>query len=215
MGLVAPRHVGSSQTRDWTVSPALEGGFLTTAPPGKSLSWFLFLKGSISSSCECINPNIAQESSQWEQCMWNVKHPDRSLGCHNRATGLPGTSRTRRWFKKILYGPRASKKSQLTNTLRAFSSSPGVLLLCWLVVMDHRQSRHEKFAAKIAARNICWALFMTQAHFAGNNFLSPHYNLIILMARMKISEAQTGVALPTEWRGKVWTQAIWPQGPYA
>ena len=39
---------------------------------------------------------------------------------------------------------------------------------------------------------------MTQAHFAGNNFLSPHYNLIILMARMKISEAQTGVALPTE-----------------
>ena len=27
MGLVAPRHVGSSQLRDGTVSPALAGGF--------------------------------------------------------------------------------------------------------------------------------------------------------------------------------------------
>lgn len=81
----------------------------------------------------------------------------------------------------------------------------GTLLLCWLVVMDHKQSRHEKFAAKITVRNICWALFMVQAHFAGNNFLSPHYNLIILMTWMKISEAQTGAAIPTGWRDKVWT----------
>ena len=32
MGLVAPWHVGSSQTRDWTMSPALVGGFFTTEP---------------------------------------------------------------------------------------------------------------------------------------------------------------------------------------
>ena len=37
-GLVAPQHVGSSGTRAWPVSPALAGGFLTTAPPGKSRS---------------------------------------------------------------------------------------------------------------------------------------------------------------------------------
>ena len=36
MGLVAPRHVGSSRTRgDLPMSPALAGGFLTTEPPGK------------------------------------------------------------------------------------------------------------------------------------------------------------------------------------
>ena len=34
-GLVAPWHVGSSWTRAWTVSLALAGRFLTTAPPGK------------------------------------------------------------------------------------------------------------------------------------------------------------------------------------
>ena len=34
-GLVARRHVGSSQIRDPTVSPALVGGFLTTEPLGK------------------------------------------------------------------------------------------------------------------------------------------------------------------------------------
>ena len=38
MGLVVPRHVGSSRTRARTVSPALAGGFLTTAPPGKSVT---------------------------------------------------------------------------------------------------------------------------------------------------------------------------------
>ena len=32
-GLVAPWHVGSSQTRDHTLSPALAGGFFTTQPP--------------------------------------------------------------------------------------------------------------------------------------------------------------------------------------
>ena len=36
MALVTPRHVGSSWTRAPTMSPALAGGFLTTAPPGKS-----------------------------------------------------------------------------------------------------------------------------------------------------------------------------------
>ena len=36
MGLVAPRHVESSQTRDRAVSLALANGFLTTGPPGKS-----------------------------------------------------------------------------------------------------------------------------------------------------------------------------------
>ena len=36
MGLVAPGHVESSQTRDQTVSSALAVRFLTTGPPGKS-----------------------------------------------------------------------------------------------------------------------------------------------------------------------------------
>ena len=40
MCLVALRHVESSQTRDWTVSPVLAGRFLSTVPPGKS--WQLF-----------------------------------------------------------------------------------------------------------------------------------------------------------------------------
>ena len=47
IGLVAPWHVGSSWTRDRTrepVSPALAGGFLTAAPPRKSLN---FLKEQI------------------------------------------------------------------------------------------------------------------------------------------------------------------------
>ena len=35
-GFIALRHVGSSRTRDRTCVPALAGGFLTTAPPGKS-----------------------------------------------------------------------------------------------------------------------------------------------------------------------------------
>ena len=44
MGLVALRHVGSSQIRDLRgsgiepVSPALAGGFLTPEPPGKPKS---------------------------------------------------------------------------------------------------------------------------------------------------------------------------------
>ena len=36
-GLVALQHVGSSQTRDELMSPAVAGGFLTTGPPGKPL----------------------------------------------------------------------------------------------------------------------------------------------------------------------------------
>ena len=36
MGLVAPRHVGSSWPGIEPLSPALTGGFLTTAPRGKS-----------------------------------------------------------------------------------------------------------------------------------------------------------------------------------
>ena len=36
LGLVALQRVGSSQTKDQLMSPALEGGFLTTALPGKS-----------------------------------------------------------------------------------------------------------------------------------------------------------------------------------
>ena len=34
MGLVAPRHVGSSQTRDRSPVPCIAGWFLTTWPPG-------------------------------------------------------------------------------------------------------------------------------------------------------------------------------------
>ena len=36
MGLAALWHVGSSWTRDCTVSPALAGRFFTTEPPGKT-----------------------------------------------------------------------------------------------------------------------------------------------------------------------------------
>ena len=43
-GLVAPRHVGSSHTRVEPVSPALAGGFLTTAPPGKSSIIYSYTK---------------------------------------------------------------------------------------------------------------------------------------------------------------------------
>ena len=40
VGLAAPRHVGSSQTRkDANPSPALAGGFLTTGAPGESLDF--------------------------------------------------------------------------------------------------------------------------------------------------------------------------------
>ena len=49
MGLVTLRHVGSSQTRDWTHVPALEGEFLTTSPPGKSVFWSYN-----ADSCACI-----------------------------------------------------------------------------------------------------------------------------------------------------------------
>ena len=38
MGLVAPRHMGSSQPGIKAISPALVGGFFTTEPPGKHLS---------------------------------------------------------------------------------------------------------------------------------------------------------------------------------
>ena len=41
--------------------------------------------------------------------------------------------------------------------------------------------------------NTCWALFVTQAHFASYNLFCPHDNLF-LITQMKISEAQTGVA---------------------
>ena len=47
-GLAAPRHVGSSRTRARPVSPALAGGFFTTAPPGKP-QYFISNPGSCKS----------------------------------------------------------------------------------------------------------------------------------------------------------------------
>ena len=44
MGLAAPRHVGSSPTRDQTCVPSLQGGFLTTGPPGKPKTAYILLK---------------------------------------------------------------------------------------------------------------------------------------------------------------------------
>ena len=35
LGLVTLMHMGSSWTRDWTLSPMMAGGFFTTEPPGK------------------------------------------------------------------------------------------------------------------------------------------------------------------------------------
>ena len=37
MALVALQHMGSSQTRDQTMSPALAGGFFITEPPANTL----------------------------------------------------------------------------------------------------------------------------------------------------------------------------------
>ena len=42
-GLVAPQHVGSSWIRDWPHAPAVAGGFFTTEPPGKPLSFAFWL----------------------------------------------------------------------------------------------------------------------------------------------------------------------------
>ena len=39
-GFAAPGHVGSSRTRDQSMSPALAGSFYTTGPPEKSLDCF-------------------------------------------------------------------------------------------------------------------------------------------------------------------------------
>ena len=44
MGLDCSGHEESSQNRDWTHVPALAGGFLTTGPPGKSLSIAILIK---------------------------------------------------------------------------------------------------------------------------------------------------------------------------
>ena len=41
MGLVAPRHVESPQTRNQIMSPVLAGRFLSTVPPRKSFCSFL------------------------------------------------------------------------------------------------------------------------------------------------------------------------------
>ena len=43
MGMAAPRQVGSSWTRGWTISSALAGGFLSTGPPGKCENSFWFV----------------------------------------------------------------------------------------------------------------------------------------------------------------------------
>lgn len=43
VGLVAPRHAGSYQTRDGTPSPALAGRFVIPKPPGKLCSRCVFI----------------------------------------------------------------------------------------------------------------------------------------------------------------------------
>ena len=59
-GLVASRHVESSQTRARTRVPALAGGFLTTVPPGKSLVQILIL--SIINCVTLSNPSAPVSS---------------------------------------------------------------------------------------------------------------------------------------------------------
>ena len=49
-GLVAPRHVGSSQIEP--MSPALAGGFFATEPPGKPPTWILIQEEEESNSKE-------------------------------------------------------------------------------------------------------------------------------------------------------------------
>lgn len=57
MGLLAPKHVESSQTEDRTLYPALANGFLSPVPPGKSNS--ALNKGSAllfcTGSTKCVN----------------------------------------------------------------------------------------------------------------------------------------------------------------
>ena len=62
MGLVAPQHVESSQIRDQTCVPRLAGGFLSTAPSGKSrnlgfeaLVSGYFLVSEDLSKCVCLS----------------------------------------------------------------------------------------------------------------------------------------------------------------
>ena len=60
MGLVAWRHVGSSQTGIEPMSPALAGRILTTDPPGKSFFFFPFFAAMCSSSVHPNQPSFNQ-----------------------------------------------------------------------------------------------------------------------------------------------------------
>ena len=59
-GLVALWHEGSSWTRAQIVSPALAGGFLTTAPPGKSLE-SIFQRENCQGICGKLNTTTIQK----------------------------------------------------------------------------------------------------------------------------------------------------------
>ena len=92
MGLVAPPHAKSPQTRDQTHAPCMTGGFLTTGPPGKSpkyLSWVVVqtfmsrhvrfqIKSHIDMNslvCERFLadslPRSGLGSSLWKSCTWD------------------------------------------------------------------------------------------------------------------------------------------------
>ena len=81
MGLVAPWHLGSSQTRYQTDVPCIESGFLTTGPPGKP---FTFLTG--------ILDHIPH--SHFTFLYQSLRH-----------TNHPGTLLKHRCFSKSVVGP--------------------------------------------------------------------------------------------------------------
>ena len=72
-GLVAPQHVASSQTRDWTHVPYIDkwSEFLATGPPGKSSQHFSPLKRRRSSKTE--------SETKWTVLKWKEKQIE-SLG---------------------------------------------------------------------------------------------------------------------------------------
>ena len=83
--LVAPRHQGSSPTRDQTHTPALAGGFLTTEQPGKPIFCLRFLNSLLKQGIEVsiilyfhsiksvFISHILMVCSQVHICLWSLQ----------------------------------------------------------------------------------------------------------------------------------------------
>ena len=65
MSLIAPRHVGSSGTRDWTYVPCMAGGFLTTGPSGRSQNFYFY-------SGQNIEGTEVPSNDKWIKKIWYI-----------------------------------------------------------------------------------------------------------------------------------------------